>query len=221
MDKLKLLDLYCCAGGAAKGYADAGFEVTGIDINPQPRYPFRFIQGDAIEYLKAHRIEYDAIHASPPCQQFSVLTPVAHKDKHLDLIQPTREILIATGKPYIIENVPGARGKLLNPIMLCGSMFELPLQRPRYFELSWTSLIMVPKCKHDVIPYLLSGTSRRMDAMGNRSGETLVSDKKMASGINWMVGKELDQAIPPAYTHYLGEILINHIKTVNHHAERR
>ena len=99
----KILDLFCCAGGAAKGYHDAGFDVTGIDIMNQPRYPYKFIQADALEYVAAHGHEFDAIHASPPCQRYSVLTGARHRDKHPDLIKPVREALILSGKLLQIQ----------------------------------------------------------------------------------------------------------------------
>src|SRR5262245_50753326 len=110
------------------GYSRAGFEVTGIDIAPQKNYPFKFIQADALEYIAAHGHEYDVIHASPPCQKFSKLRNIrkikASTDaNYLDLVDPVRQLLIASGKPYVIENVVGA--PLLNPVMLCGSMFPL------------------------------------------------------------------------------------------------
>lgn len=212
---MKILDLYCCAGGAGMGYHNAGFEVTGIDNRPQKNYPFKFIQADAIEYLNEHHHEYDAFHASPPCQRYSVLTQPENKFNHPDLIGPTREALLLTGKPFLIENVPGARKLLINPVMLCGSMFELSIQRHRYFELSWTSLIMTPPCKHDCQPVLISGVTKRLTD-GKRKMPS-VAQRKIAIDIDWMVEVELDEAIPPAYTKYLGEILINHLNANNHH----
>src|SRR3989304_4421538 len=116
--RLKLLDLFCCEGGAGEGYRRAGFDVTGGDNQPQPRNPHRFILADALEYVREHGHEYDAIHASPPCQHYSWATPKGHHEKHPDLIAATREALTATGKPYIIENVGGARRALKNPVKL-------------------------------------------------------------------------------------------------------
>ena len=120
----KCLDLFCCAGGAGMGYKQAGFDVTGIDIEPQPKYPFKFILSDAITYLKEHGKEYDFIHASPPCQGYSHLTPKEHKGNYEKLIDVLRELLNEIGKPYCIENVAGAKNELKNPTMLCGSMFN-------------------------------------------------------------------------------------------------
>lgn len=141
----RLLDLFCCAGGSGEGYRRAGFEVTGVDIMPQPRYMAgrgTFIQADALEYLKEHGAEFDAIHASPPCQRYSSMTKGRWKDRqHPDLIAPTRDLLKAIGKPWIIENVPGA--PLKYAVLLCGTMFGLQtpegsqLRRHRLFETSF------------------------------------------------------------------------------------
>lgn len=118
---LRLLDLFCGAGGAGEGYRRAGFEVVGVDIKPQPKNPHRFIQGDALEYLAEHGGEYDAIHASPPCQAHCDLKHMWNAKDNPDLIGPTRELLQKIGRPYIIENVEGA--PLISPIILCGTMF--------------------------------------------------------------------------------------------------
>lgn len=210
--KYKILDMFCCAGGAAKGYNDAGFVVTGIDHRWQKRYPYTFVLADAIEYFKSHHHMYDAFHASPPCQRYSELTPVDRKESHPDLIAPIRELFLETGKPYIIENVPGARNELINPVMLCGSVFGLNTHRHRYFELGWNGLIMVPKCKHDFIPTVVSGTTKRLEN-GKRREHTIAECKK-AMGIDWMIRKEIDQAIPPAYTKFLGEHLYQHLESI-------
>jgi DNA (cytosine-5)-methyltransferase 1 len=138
--KLKLLDLFCKAGGCSTGYAKAGFEVVGVDINPQPNYPYKFIQADALEILKDTDFisQFDVITASPPCQAHTKargLSEARNNGKygdHLDLIPQTRELLKATGKPYIIENVAGST--LINPIRLFGSQFGLYTQRERWFE---------------------------------------------------------------------------------------
>lgn len=139
--KPKLLDLFCGAGGCSAGYVQAGFEVVGVDINPQPNYPYRFIQANALEILKDKEFigQFDAIHASPPCQAYSrarELSKARNNGKygnHPDLIAPTRELLLKTGKAYVIENVPGS--PLINPIKLFGSQFKnLYTQRERWFE---------------------------------------------------------------------------------------
>jgi DNA (cytosine-5)-methyltransferase 1 len=130
--KPRLLDLFCGAGGAGMGYFRAGFEVVGVDINLQKRYPFEFHQADALEYLQDHWQEFDAFHASPVCKQFTKLRFI-HKREYPDFITPIRPLLVATGKPWVIENVPGA--PLINPIILCGTMFpELRVYRHRAFE---------------------------------------------------------------------------------------
>ena len=153
--KPKLLDLFCGGGGCSMGYHLAGFEVVGVDINPQKRYPFEFHQEGALTYLRQYGHEFDAIHASPPCQCHSVLRhlPSFNPAKHEDLIESTRRLLQASGKPYVMENVPGA--PLRNPFTLCGTMFGLrtecgaELRRHRLFETNWfDDLLEVPLCQH-------------------------------------------------------------------------
>jgi DNA (cytosine-5)-methyltransferase 1 len=228
MKRRKLLDLCCKAGGASMGYYRAGFEVTGVDNQPQKRYPFRFILADAIQYLgwliKTGEIEeYDAVAASWPCQRWSELTPSAHKDKHPDLIKPGRELMIATKKPYIIENVEGARGELINPVMLCGSMFGLPIWRHRYFENNFGLFLSPAGCNHDFVPVVVSGVSRRTQPIlisgrgmrqveGRRRKEDTAEIKRQAMETPWMVEVEVTQAVPPAYTEWIGRQLIEHLE---------
>lgn len=223
----RLLDLFCGAGGAAMGYYRAGFEVVGIDIKPQKRYPFEFHQADALEYLAEHGREYDAIHASPPCQAHTVLR-VLHQDRlYTDLIPQTREILTRLNKPFIIENVPGA--KTLKPlILLCGTMFRLQsscgaeLRRHRYFEVDFP-VGMVPVCQHGLCNFTLSvhgGTTysrpRTITVAGHSGGASNrdsrhfggVKARREAMGIEWMSHDELAQAIPPAYTEWIGRQLM-------------
>lgn len=210
MIRPRLLDLYCCQGGAGMGYHLAGFDVTGVDIEPQPRYPFTFIQGDALEYVAAHGHEYDAIHASPPCQRYSVQTNPLYRNNHPDLIAPTRELLQATGKPYVIENVENARRLLVNPLKLCGSMFGLDLWRHRYFEIYPDVLMLTPTCNHSNEPVLITGTTRRKPERGGRF-EYTVQQCRDAAGCEWMSRVGLDEAIPPAYTQYIGAYLLEAI----------
>jgi DNA (cytosine-5)-methyltransferase 1 len=185
------------------GYHQAGFDVTGIDNRPQPHYPFTFILGDALEYVAAHGHEYDAIHASPPCQAYSEATPMAHRGNHPDLIEPTRELLAASGKPFVIENVENARALLINPVMLCGTMFGLNMWRHRYFEI-WPFWVMSPAtCNHSELPVLITGTTRRKPEDGGRM-EYSAQQCRDASGLHWMTRKEMDEAIPPAYTAWIG-----------------
>ena len=202
---MKLLDLFCGAGGAAMGYYRAGFkDITGIDNQPMPRYPFNFIQADALEYLEERGHEYDVIHASPPCQRYSIITPIAHKGKHPDLIEPIRTLLIKTGKPYVIENVPGARHLLINPIKLCGTMFRLNLWRHRFFEVNpWKSQLIMC-CNHSSLPVLITGTCRKPQGRF----ENTAQECREASGLYWMTRKEMDEAIPPAYTEWLGKRIL-------------
>ena len=201
---MKLLDLFCGAGGAGMGYHRAGFEVVGVDIAPQPHYPFRFIQADALEFVAEYGREFDAIHASPPCQRYSVCTPVWARESHPHLIAATREVLSATGKPFVIENVAGARPLLREPVMLCGTMFGLEVWRHRWFEVWPPRLVITPPCNHSRPPVLVSGTTRRK-SRGRR--EYTMAEKRAATGIDWMTTRELDESIPPAYTEFIGKFL--------------
>lgn len=229
MTRPKLLDLFCGAGGCSMGYHRAGFEVTGVDLNPQPRYPFTFVQGDALAFLAKHGHEYDVIHASPPCQAFTALKTMPNAKAHDDLLTPTRELLISLGKPYVIENVPGA--PMRNYITLCGTMFGLgtgdaELRRHRLFEVE-PMFLWVPPCDHYgrqrvIGVYGGHGRDRRrirpatVGVWGNagdksaRDGTKQFSteERREAMGIDWMTGAELSQAIPPAYTEYIGRQLL-------------
>jgi len=206
------LDLFCCEGGAGMGYALAGYMVTGVDIVPRPRYPFKFVLGDALEYLEAHGHEYDLIHASPPCQGYSHLTPDAHKSKYPKLIPKLREMLQQLGKPYVIENVAGARHELENPVMLCGSMFGLRTQRHRYFETNFH--IAAPSaCDHTLIPLLVTTASKasreKRFALGMKPKS--VKNAPAAYGIDWMSCDGLKESIPPAFTRHIGEAAMRQI----------
>ena len=188
-----LLDLCCKAGGAAMGYVRAGFEVVGVDIAPQPHYPFRFIQADALTFPLSG---YDAYHASPPCQRFSRCKAMRRHEQRIypDLVAPLRQRVLATGKPYVLENVPGA--PLRSPLTLCGRMFGLKLLRHRWFE-SNVLLLSPGGCSH-------AGLQWRRDFLtvaGHLSGK---AEWPAAMGIDWMISAELAQAIPPAYTAYIG-----------------
>jgi len=200
---MKVLDLFCGAGGCSMGYSWAGFDVTGIDINPQRNYPFNFIREDALTFLESSDLsEYDLIHASPPCQAYSKAC-ASHRQAgkvYPDIIEKVRELLIASNKPYVIENVPDA--PLLNPVMFCGTMFELGVIRHRMFE----SNFYIPspgKCNH-------RGTVKNGDYVtvcgnGSAKGRDTVPIWSDAMDIHWMTRKELTQAIPPAYTRYIGK----------------
>jgi DNA (cytosine-5)-methyltransferase 1 len=211
--KPRLLDLFSGAGGSAMGYHRAGFEVVGVDIASQKNYPFEFHQDDALEYLREHGHEFDAIHASPPCQAYSTFTPNSHKGSHPDLIEPTRELLREAGKPYVIENVKGARFLLVNPIVLCGSMFGLPIWRHRYFEIYPSGLLLVPPCRHDFKPILITDNGGpNANGWGKPRKRTPIDKKRAAAGIDWMTNDEITEAIPPAYCEYIGKQLLNVIK---------
>ncbi|MBA7642080.1 hypothetical protein ES703_49766 [subsurface metagenome] len=201
--KPRLLDLFCGAGGAAMGYHRAGFEVIGVDNKPQPHYPFEFHQEDALEFPLEG---YAAYHASPPCQRFSQATPEGSRESHPDLIAATRERLAATAKPYVIENV--RRAPLKATLMLCGTMFGLNVIRHRYFEMRPDGPFAPFSCNH-IKKACRQGRAPKEGEYhvvgGNFSGVKLARE---AMGIDWMVRDELSQAIPPAYTEYIGKYLM-------------
>ena len=214
--RLRLLDLFCGAGGAAMGYHRAGFEVVGVDIKPQPNYPFRFYRDNALEFVVSDSRDlwqdFDAIHASPPCQRFSSMTGRwGREEEHPDLIWPTRELLASTGLPYVIENV--VRAPLENPICLCGRSFGLPVRRHRLFELSGFDIPFIPPCACGESPALQvnghPGGSSKRDPKA-RFGST--EEWKAGLGIDWMTGKEMAQAIPPAYTEFIGTALFQRLQ---------
>ncbi len=234
--KPKLLDLFCGAGGASVGYARAGFEVEGVDIEAQPHYPFKFYLADALEFPLEG---YDAYHASPPCQFASIMTRGRWQDRlgnHPNYIEIVKLLLKETGKPYVIENVPGAVQYLENPIMLCGTMFGLgtkegnQLRRHRYFEAP-SLVVLTPTCQHNrasVIGVYGGGQhpNRRKPATigvwghaggsSNRDGliQFGTGARREAMGIDWMTGNELSEAIPPAYTEYIGKYLLKAIADI-------
>jgi len=179
--------------------------VVGVDINPQPRYPFQFEQSEALDYLRDHWFDFDAIHASPPCQGYSHLTPEGSKSNHAKLIPELRDLLEATGKPYVIENVAGARHELHNPVMLCGSMFGLRTQRHRFFEITFT-VDQPCRCDHGEIPLLVTTASKSSRALRKklRMKPKTVKNAWLAYGIDWMSFDGLKECIPPAYTEYIG-----------------
>ncbi|MER8004805.1 SAM-dependent methyltransferase [Streptomyces sp. NPDC094149] len=204
----RLLDLYCCQGGATKGYQDAGYIVTGVDLAPQPRYVKLnpdFHQGDAIEFLLAHGSEFDFIHASPPCQLDSDCQRIMDRE-HPDLIGPTREALEAVGVPYVIENVAGARAKLRQPVELCGLMFGLTrTYRHRYFETGGGWSLPQPHHPRHEAPQAKMGRRPQpgefIQAVGNFSGVAIVRDEW---GVGWMNRDGIREAIPPAYAEWIG-----------------
>ena len=220
MGRPRILDLFCGAGGCAVGYHRAGFDVVGVDHRPQPSYPFEFVQGDALEYVVAHGHEFDAIHASPPCQRYSIATKVHGQEKaatHPDLVLPCRELLNSSGLPWVMENVVGA--PLDNPVMLCGTMFGLRVFRHRLFE-SNVFLMTPPHPKHNGSTGSHRGYSRGETGPGGRNGYVCVAGHNFvreagakAMGIDWMRNRrELANAIPPAYCRFIGDQLISHLE---------
>jgi DNA (cytosine-5)-methyltransferase 1 len=210
-----LLDLFCGAGGAAVGYHRAGFDVIGVDLEPQPRYPFRFFRGDAIGMLRTGDVSgFSAIHASPPCHDH-VRTFVA-KNGTGGLLAETRGLLEAAwsrwGVPWVIENVPGA--PMRADYKLCGCMFGLPLlARERWFETSWQGFEMRPPCHHPERPVTVTGNGipSRSYYYGRVDGYEYHRLSKEAMGIDWMTKAGLVQAIPPAYTEHIGLQLLEHL----------
>jgi len=195
-------------GGAAMGYHRAGFEVVGVDIKPQPHYPFEFHQADALTYPLDG---FDVIHASPPCQAYSVLRflPWLKDKQYWDSIPPTRAVLEASGLPWVIENVEHAP---IQGIVLCGGMFGLPVFRHRRFDSSFLLFAPTHERHRNVI---LKGRMLKDRARLNVWGKTGVAGhhggtalKREAMGIPWMTSQELSQAIPPAYTEFIGKQLM-------------
>jgi DNA (cytosine-5)-methyltransferase 1 len=211
---VKLLDLFCGAGGASKGYALAGFEVTGIDLKHGKRYPFTYQRRDFNTVTVEELQEYDVIHASPPCQTFSITQHLRNAqgkstDK-LDLLEPVRNLLIASGKPYVIENVKGA--PLINPVQLCGSSFGLKARRHRLFESNMPLTGTTCNHKEQGRPVGIYGSMRDEIPQGGRTAKTM-EEAHSAMGIDWMIWGELVEAIPPAYTEYLGKQLIKELSS--------
>ncbi|MFI0433741.1 MAG: DNA cytosine methyltransferase [Candidatus Nanopelagicales bacterium] len=202
---MRLLDLFCKGGGAAMGYHRAGFEVVGVDIEPQPHYPFEFIQADA---LTVDLAGFDVIHASPPCQAFTAYRRRRGVGEgYPDLIEPIRRRLDAAGVPYVIENVAGA--PLRDAIMLCGSAFGLDVQRHRYFESNVP--LIAPACDHSVwTPRFPPATNRTNLRRTVEVGVWRIplAVQQQAMGIDWLPLAQLTEAIPPAYTEHIGRQLV-------------
>jgi len=210
MNRPKLLDLFCCEGGAAMGYHRAGFDVVGVDKVEQPRYPFEFLQADALEYLRQHGHEFDAIHASPPCQGYSSMRHVTGKE-YPKLFEIVREMCVAIGKPFVIENVVGAPFDPNKTIWLKGTMFDLRVFRKRGFESNVLLLQPPPLPNHAFGKAGKQGRPLKegeayITVTGNFNQEGGYA--KVAMGIDWMTRKGMSQAIPPAYTEFIGKQLI-------------
>lgn len=210
-DRPRLLDLFCGAGGAAVGYHRAGFDVVGVDIRAQPNYPSEVVQDDALDYM--HWLiagsggpywirDFDAIHASPPCQAWSRATAWGgDRSKHPKLIAPVRDLLLQTGLPYVIENVQEARGDLRDPLRLCGSQFGLQVRSHRYFEIHPPVFTLMPPCHH-----------QRTDASRDHGARQTESAFRDAMNCEWMTVHEAREAIPPAYTELIGHQLLQHVR---------
>lgn len=205
---LRVLDLFCCQGGAAMGYHLAGLDVTGIDTAPQPRYPFRFIQTDAIQYVREHGAEFDFIHASPPCQRYSRAQKIQHRE-HPDLIAPTRAALEATGRPWVIENVEEAWSELRDPVTLCAAAFGMRTYRHRLFETGGGFTFTPPPHTAHQAPLTKMGRPRAAGHfahyVGNFSG---VAEARTDMGVPWMNRDGIRECIPPAYTGHIANALL-------------
>lgn len=217
MSRPRLLDLFCCQGGASRGYVDAGFEVVGVDIDPQPRYPYKFVQADAIQFFSNHAHTFQAWHASPPCQAHTNAQKIQGR-AHLDLIPPTRRMFEEANAyrarngfvpvPYVIENVPGS--PLIDPVELCGAMFGLETYRHRLFETNWD--LAAPDHPEHVARTTKMGRApvdgEYMHIVGNFSG---VEKGRAVMGMPWASRDGLREAIPPAYTEHIGRQLLAHL----------
>jgi DNA (cytosine-5)-methyltransferase 1 len=209
---MKLLDLYCGVGGASAGYYKAGFDVTGIDLKHGRRYPYKYIKGDVLLYLQDLDFlrSFDIIHASPPCQTHSITQHLRNAQgkstNKLDLIPQTRAALIASGKPYVIENVPGS--PLINPIQLCGSSFGLQVRRHRLFESNMKLTGSVCDHRAQGRPVGVYGSLNDQIPKGGRTATT-IDEGRDAMGMPWAIWTELVEAIPPAYSEYIGKQIIN------------
>jgi DNA (cytosine-5)-methyltransferase 1 len=209
-ENFRIADLYCVAGGAGYGYLLGGLDVVGVDNKPQKRYPMKFILGDAIEYILNNYKDYDAIHASPPCQEYSTSTIQWKLEgkKYPDMVGETRIALQSTGLPFIIENVPNS--PLIDPIILNGSVFGLLVHRKRLFECNF--FVEQPKIPLTKSPIKMGRRVKEGDIIQPVGHFIGVEYAKKQMEIDWMIGQELSQAIPPAYTKYISPFLIAEIK---------
>jgi len=215
----RLLDLCCCRGGAATGYHRAGFAVTGVDIEPQPLFPFRFIQADVLDVLDNWDLSpFAAIHASPPCQ---FKTQMSNRwrgnggitDQHPDLLTPTLERVRKLSVPWVVENVPGAKHMMRPTLLLHGGMFGLGVHRPRLFESN--ILIFAPQARPAENPLGVYGKHHDGRRLFDRADGTIqrapksLAEAQEAMGMPWADWHGCKEAIPPAYTEYIGGALLD------------
>lgn len=218
----RLLDLFCGAGGASMGYHRAGFDVTGVDIEPHPDYPFRLVEADAMAILaEGDFADFDVVHASPPCQGRTTMSN-RHRgagglaDSHDNLVPECRRYLERWGGPWVIENVPGARRDMPTAVILHGGMFGLGVHRPRLFDSNVP--MTVTKAPKVVDPLGIYGNAHdgrrlftRADGSIQRAARSL-EEARTAMGIDWMGWDDLREAIPPAYTEFIGRQLLDHLR---------
>ena len=206
----RVLDLFCGAGGASMGYVKAGYEVVGMDIKHGKRYPFEYIRRDVMTLRPEDLEGFDLIHASPPCQTYSVTKHLrvaqGKSTSKQDLLAQVRSLLVVSEIPYVIENVKGA--PLIDPVQLCGSAFGLKVRRHRLFESSMK--LRGTDCHHKQQgkPVGIYGSMRDEIPGGGHTAKTM-DEAHEAMGINWMIWGELVEAIPPAYTHYIGQQIMS------------
>lgn len=222
MRKFYCLDLFCGAGGAAVGYHRAGFEVCGVDNKIQKHYPFNFYQYDAIDFLDmliwgvdmfsvcGFEHNFDFIHASPPCQGYSWSVRPENKIRFPKLIRILRDRLQATGLPYVIENVYGARKHMIRPVLLCGTMFGLNTRRHRLFEIHPDLFFLTPHCNHPRRTVHITGSQK---FKGSALPDWSLDERKSAIGIDWMTDREIAEAIPPAFTEFIGRHVLDFISS--------
>lgn len=209
---MRVVDLFCGAGGASEGYRRAGFDVSGVDILDHSDYPFELTVMNALDWLKEPEKDVDIIHASPPCQAYTTMSnrwrgKGGVADSHEELITETRELLIQWGGTYVIENVPGAKRYLRNPVTVTGGFFGLKVHRPRLFESNFPLVGAVSPSPDGVIGVYGALDGRRL--YSRKDGTTQyaaqsIAQARQAMGIDWMSWEDLTEAIPPAYTEFIG-----------------
>ncbi|MGY0461463.1 SAM-dependent methyltransferase [Kitasatospora sp. cg17-2] len=203
---LTVLDAYCCQGGAGMGYWLAGYDVLGVDLTGQPRYPFRFVQADAVAFITEHGHLFDLLHGSPPCQRYTRCQKIRGRE-HPDLIVPTRTAMQSTGRPWVIENVEEAAPEMRDPAMLCGAAFRLRTYRHRLFEPGGGLTVTPPEHPVHAAPLAKMGRpvadDEFMHVVGNFSGVPLARSAAVM-GMPWANRDGLREAIPPAYTRFIG-----------------